>query len=659
MPAERESQSAMNCGDYDSPGRPWDYALLAAAAAASVPFIAANAVIVLHRNRKFFRAQGGACLILTSSIAGLVWIVATFIINFHFPRDHQFLLSCPLWSFWLQLTFGFWFWLACQIVRLLHLYRLCENLTSPPTRNPSKWRTLVYGVVMWFFGLAFAIIATASDAMLRRKLLKVTAAQNSDYLKMSKFMECLHEDVRDKVEVDGPTTYADAVAYARGRTKKLLKKRQASQGLLCAVGSKSIEAVAVKTQPMLESLPVVQEGALVAKRWSYFYAKDANQGGANCKRAIQINGRDKAEEIPDLETDEEMEADSSGSMDTDTSWETESSYSRHADKSGIVKMAVESAIVVQLVQSLSRKDEVVLVVEEEQVCFMAHEEDSQIVASSKPSKEVCASWLKVMLVSAVVQWVIRHVRGSLEEISTSHGWVRGSDVFVDHVGVYSGKGQEMFEEVPRKGTVCANCQLQNAWKYCTYIILPLIYFAILVVFLYRARNTKDYMMAIEYSHTCEYSFTVTVVIYLLFGVTVYTESQIKVPGRCFLTFCICFLVFVNFWVRLGWPVYLCLLNKESEMDKFEEELRSYGAECLDNFSSAVHTFETRGRTSSSLQYNDWILRAVAAAKTEALECKERINQLQQRKLVLSTKIKQLESAAPQSMSSPASARRTL
>ncbi|MCO5553895.1 hypothetical protein L7F22_007421 [Adiantum nelumboides] len=341
MPAEKESQRALNCGNYDSPGTQWDYALLAAAAALSVPFIAANAVIVLHRNRKFFRAQGGACLILTSSIAGLIWIVATFIINLHFPRDHPFFLSCPLWSFWLQLTFGFCLWLACQIVRLLHLYRLCENVTSPTTGNPSKWKTLVYGVVMWFFGLAFAIIATASDA-------------------------------------------------------------------------------------------------------------------------------------------------------------------------------------------------------------------------STPSK---------------------------------------------------------------KGTVCANCDLQGAWKYCTYIILPLIYFTILVLFLYRARNPKDYMMAIEYSHTCEYSFTVTVVIYLLFGVTVFTESQKKVPGRCFLTFCICFLVFVNFWVRLGWPVYLCLLNKESEMDKFEEELRSYGAECLDNLSSAVHTFETRGRTSSSLQYNDWILRAVAAAKTEALECK--------------------------------------
>ncbi|MCO5595753.1 hypothetical protein L7F22_049801 [Adiantum nelumboides] len=87
----------------------------------------------------------------------------------------------------------------------------------------------------------------------------------------------------------------------------------------------------------------------------------------------------------------------------------------------LVKRAIEIAIVVQLVQSLSRKDEVVLVEEEEQVCLMAHEKDSQVVTSSKPSKEVCASWLKGMLVSAVVQWIIRQVQGSLEEVSTSHG----------------------------------------------------------------------------------------------------------------------------------------------------------------------------------------------------------------------------------------------
>ncbi|MCO5566853.1 hypothetical protein L7F22_020535, partial [Adiantum nelumboides] len=72
-------------------------------------------------------------------------------------------------------------------------------------------------------------------------------------------MECLHEDVRDEVEADGLATYADAMAYVRGRTKKLLNKLQASQGMSSAVVSRSVEAVAMKTQPMLESLPVVEE----------------------------------------------------------------------------------------------------------------------------------------------------------------------------------------------------------------------------------------------------------------------------------------------------------------------------------------------------------------------------------------------------------------
>ncbi|MCO5593036.1 hypothetical protein L7F22_047041 [Adiantum nelumboides] len=60
----------------------------------------------------------------------------------------------------------------------------------------------------------------------------------------------------------------------------------------------------------------------------------------------------------------------------------------------LVKVAIECATVVQYVRSLSRKNEAILVVEEEQVCFMAHEEESQIVASSKPSKELRASWVK-------------------------------------------------------------------------------------------------------------------------------------------------------------------------------------------------------------------------------------------------------------------------
>ncbi|MCO5572415.1 hypothetical protein L7F22_026170, partial [Adiantum nelumboides] len=172
-------------------------------------------------------------------------------------------------------------------------------------------------------------------------------------------MECLHEDVSNKVEVDGPTTYADVVAYARGRTKKRLKKRQASQGILSTVVSRSIEVVAVRTQPpVIQSLPVVQEEPRVL--WLQrdeaismpkmptkevqvmeepFKSMDKVEDTQACSgmdhqvslgfaQGQRVRFADKAEEIPDLETNEEMEEDSSSSMDTDTSWETKSSYSR-------------------------------------------------------------------------------------------------------------------------------------------------------------------------------------------------------------------------------------------------------------------------------------------------------------------------------------------
>lgn len=370
----------MSCGEYEHPGSRWDYALLAAAVTASVPFIIANVVIFLHRKLRYFQAQGGALLILTSSIAGLIWIVASFIINFHIPRNHPVLRICPLWSFWLQLTFGFWLWFACQIIRLLHLHRLCQNASSAASAYP--W-IFVYALILWSPGLVFAIIATSLHA---------SALLPSD---------------------------------------------------------------------------------------------------------------------------------------------------------------------------------------------------------------------------------------------------------------------------PNFKTVCKNCIILTVgWKYCLYLILPSSYFAILVYFLYRFRKIKDHMMAIEYSHTSEYSLIMAFVIYLLYGATVLSESQKKIPGRCFLTFCICFLVFVNFWVRLGWPVYLCLFKSETEMDDFEEELRSYGTECLDKFSAAAGISQARGRTLSSLQCNDWILRAIGDAMNEASECKERIHQLQQQKLALSAKIALLEgSATPQITSSPASARR--
>ncbi|MCO5557957.1 hypothetical protein L7F22_011531 [Adiantum nelumboides] len=168
-----------------------------------------------------------------------------------------------------------------------------------------------------------------------QKLLEVTATHSNEYLKLSKFMACLHEDVRDKVEVDDPTTYADTVSFASGRTKKLLKKTQASQVLqeeqnvlwLQRDGAISLPKMPTKEVQVMEE-PFKSMGEVVNTQASSGMVCQISLGFARGQRVRFAN---KAEDISDLETEEEVEADSSSSMDTDTSWETESSYSRYED----------------------------------------------------------------------------------------------------------------------------------------------------------------------------------------------------------------------------------------------------------------------------------------------------------------------------------------
>ncbi|MCO5554169.1 hypothetical protein L7F22_007695 [Adiantum nelumboides] len=162
-----------------------------------------------------------------------------------------------------------------------------------------------------------------------RKLIEVTATQNSDYLKLSKFMDCLHEDVQDKVEVDNPTTYAEAVAYARGRTKKLLKKRQASQGMSSAFVSKPVEAVVVKTESVLETLPAIQEEPRVL----WLQRDEVISMPKMPTKEVQIVEEpfESMNEVDNTQacSEEEVEADSSSSMDTDAGWETDLSCSSY------------------------------------------------------------------------------------------------------------------------------------------------------------------------------------------------------------------------------------------------------------------------------------------------------------------------------------------
>ncbi|KAI5059720.1 hypothetical protein GOP47_0026039 [Adiantum capillus-veneris] len=72
------------------------------------------------------------------------------------------------------------------------------------------------------------------------KLVKVTAVENADFLKLTKFMYCLHVKVRDKVEMDGPCTYEEAVASTQSKTKKILKKQHAKQVLASPLVSRPI-----------------------------------------------------------------------------------------------------------------------------------------------------------------------------------------------------------------------------------------------------------------------------------------------------------------------------------------------------------------------------------------------------------------------------------
>lgn len=349
----------MEC-EREPAGSKWDWILLAFAVVASVPFVFANAVVFRFRKRKYFQVQGGALLILASSACGLLWIASQFVVNVHFPRRGKFLRTCALWSFWLQLAFGFWLWFVCLIVRLYRLYLLCTS------RNLLKHRRTwsLHIPILWSPALVFSLIATAVHA--------------------SKF-------------------------------------------------------------------------------------------------------------------------DGSGS--------------------------------------------------------------------------------------------------------------------------------------------CVDCKLDPAWKWSSFLVVPLCYFLILAALLFRSKGQKDYMLATEYEHTTE-NLLMAFVIFLLYSVAHITKAEMEVSGRCFLTFCVCSVVFLHFWVRMGRPVYLCLVKNPSEMDNFEEQLRRCGAECFDKISTGVDFRDTRRRMStiSSFQHHDgdWILRAIDAAVIEASECKERIDQLEQKKFKLSTKIKELE-----------------
>ncbi|MCO5575225.1 hypothetical protein L7F22_029023 [Adiantum nelumboides] len=172
------------------------------------------------------------------------------------------------------------------------------------------------------------------------KLIKVTATENVGFLKLSKFMDSLHEEVQDKGEIDGLTSYKEAMALANGQTKKILKRREAKQGLLGVVMPKQVKAV-------------------------------------------------KLEELPKLKTKEEIEPSDSSSMDADTNWETESSQSRY-DEFNLLHVIRDT---MDMYEEQGEMKNVTFHEDLVEQCRLAGDADSQVV--SKLSKKAFLWWLKV------------------------------------------------------------------------------------------------------------------------------------------------------------------------------------------------------------------------------------------------------------------------
>lgn len=164
----------------------------------------------------------------------------------------------------------------------------------------------------------------------------------------------------------------------------------------------------------------------------------------------------------------------------------------------------------------------------------------------------------------------------------------------------------------------------NRWKLCSFLVVPPLYFSLIVLLALRLRTQTDFIVSTEFRHTIEYA-VLTFVIYLLMGTTYANGKQGLVPGRVFLTFCVCSLVFSHFWVRMGYPVYLCLLKPASAMDSFEEELRMSGARCLETIRmfSLINNRNRTGRVDSMQWPVDGLglIRAIEGTKKEAAELK--------------------------------------
>ncbi|KAI5055345.1 hypothetical protein GOP47_0030490 [Adiantum capillus-veneris] len=173
------------------------------------------------------------------------------------------------------------------------------------------------------------------------KLVKVTAVENVDFLKMTKFVDCLHVKVQDKVEIDGPCTYKEAVAYAQGRTKKVLKKQQAKQVLVSPLVPRPIareelqvirpfvdaHVVAVERRDdRVETIPCGPMRPQPLQRGVYRVPPDVLDQVTSKKKSVE-----KIAEVPKpvhFVDKAEVYSSYSSALDMDSTWKTESAFSK-------------------------------------------------------------------------------------------------------------------------------------------------------------------------------------------------------------------------------------------------------------------------------------------------------------------------------------------
>ena len=107
-----------------SPTSTLDYTTVSLIAIGSFLMLLGNITIFVNRRFPPIKTKS-VPITLLSSAGGLIFILSTLIVNEHFKRRKNSILSlCSLWTYWLDACFGFALWLNCLTLHLIRLYRI-------------------------------------------------------------------------------------------------------------------------------------------------------------------------------------------------------------------------------------------------------------------------------------------------------------------------------------------------------------------------------------------------------------------------------------------------------------------------------------------------------------------------------------------------------